>query len=289
MHQWRMNMKVFIRLLIVVVIVGFGSSVYAGENLNWQLIRAIEGHDVQEVKILVKKGADVNAKAYDGRTALMKACKIKSLPMCKVLVEKGAHVNAKDNTGKTPLMFALWGSKWRSKEKCNAVYDYLVSKGADVKAKDSGGYTAAMLAAIKVYSVNHTVNGKICKSASADTHVQPIEDALNKYDVFLAEDYPRFNCWGNTLFEYMLLRGKFSLKQKIVKYFLEDILSYEHDGSNYFVTAVNTINKLTENTFLDFLESQRDVFLDDDNITKLYDELIKIVRDNGGKRFSELK
>ena len=58
-------------------------------------------------KLLLRNGADVNAKQRDGMTALMWACMEKRLDIVKLLLRNGADLNtAKDRDGKTALMWA---------------------------------------------------------------------------------------------------------------------------------------------------------------------------------------
>ena len=62
------------------------------------------------VQALIAKGADVNAKAGDGRTALIQASEIGHLDVVRALLAKGADVNAKTNDGRTALTAATAGA-----------------------------------------------------------------------------------------------------------------------------------------------------------------------------------
>jgi ankyrin repeat protein len=65
------------------------------------------------VKLLLNAGADVNAKAKDGRTALIWAARRdwavrdNHAEAVQVLLDAGADVNVRDNDGKTALLHAL--------------------------------------------------------------------------------------------------------------------------------------------------------------------------------------
>uniref|UniRef100_A0A6C0BWH5 Uncharacterized protein n=1 Tax=viral metagenome TaxID=1070528 RepID=A0A6C0BWH5_9ZZZZ len=59
------------------------------------------GGNEEIVKILVEKGADVNVKDNEDRTAYMYACGGKSVPIKDTLVEKGADVDAVDKFRRT--------------------------------------------------------------------------------------------------------------------------------------------------------------------------------------------
>ena len=94
----------------------------------------------KQVKGMVKDGADVNAKAYDGRTALMLAAAWGGTEAVKALVKAGADVNATDEDGLTALMEAALNG-------CTETVKALVELGADIEAKDEYGDTALMKAA----------------------------------------------------------------------------------------------------------------------------------------------
>jgi len=61
---------------------------------------------LEAVKLLVEKGADVNAKAAFGRTALHGAAYMGADDIVQFLVSKGADMNAMDKYGQTPLTIA---------------------------------------------------------------------------------------------------------------------------------------------------------------------------------------
>ena len=65
------------------------------------MVASKNGH-TKIVKLLLEKGADVNAKM----TALMLAAANGHTEIIKLLLEKGADVNAKNKYGSTALMFA---------------------------------------------------------------------------------------------------------------------------------------------------------------------------------------
>jgi len=58
------------------------------------------------VKILLAKGANVNAKSLNNRTALIIASTLGHTGIVKLLLAKGADFNVKDEEGKTALIWA---------------------------------------------------------------------------------------------------------------------------------------------------------------------------------------
>lgn len=78
------------------------------QNVNDDLIAASKKGDVEAVKSLIAKGANVNARTNYGATALHFAADRGHLEVIKTLVEAGADVNARDDFYKfTPTMMAM--------------------------------------------------------------------------------------------------------------------------------------------------------------------------------------
>ena len=96
----------------------------AGESV---LMAAINAGRAERVRFLLEKGADVNAKAGPkavfGMTALMSAAHWGQVDVVKMLLVKGADVNAKGYRGETALTIA-------SKNKHQEVVELLKKVGA---------------------------------------------------------------------------------------------------------------------------------------------------------------
>ncbi|TDA37117.1 MAG: hypothetical protein DSO07_12820 [Thermoproteota archaeon] len=112
-------------------------------TLNEDLIEAARWGDLEKVKKLLDRGADVNARDKDGWTPLHWASVHGHLDVIKLLVERGADVNA-SNHGWTPLHEAA------SRGHLNVV-KFLVERGADVNARDREGRTPLDLARREMY------------------------------------------------------------------------------------------------------------------------------------------
>ncbi|MBI5430366.1 MAG: ankyrin repeat domain-containing protein [Nitrosomonadales bacterium] len=92
------------------------------------------------IKMLVRNGADVNAKGDAGWTPLIWAIYNDNAEVVKALVSKGANVNAQDDNGKEALIYAM--------EKNNTVIiQKLLNNGADVNARNSNGVPALVWSA----------------------------------------------------------------------------------------------------------------------------------------------
>jgi len=133
-----------------------------GADVNWTinggmtvLMFAAERSSFETVKLLIEKGADVNAvntyfyngprvkcfqpwvknDYHDGhnKTALFYALNNPDLKVTELLLDKGANINAKDISGETVLMYAI-DDKNRPQ-----IIKLLIAKGANINAKDIKG------------------------------------------------------------------------------------------------------------------------------------------------------
>ena len=86
-----------------------GADVNAKDNNDsTALIKASESGHPEVVAMLLKNGADVNAKTTGRTTALIKAILYKHPEIVQMLLENGADVNAKTMYGSTMLSLASW-------------------------------------------------------------------------------------------------------------------------------------------------------------------------------------
>lgn len=78
-----------------------GADVNAVKNGEPLLIMAARNGHIQVMKLLLNRGADVNARDDRGRTALMVAAGLSDPGMVRLLLSKGADVSARGNDGYT--------------------------------------------------------------------------------------------------------------------------------------------------------------------------------------------
>jgi N-acyl-D-amino-acid deacylase len=144
---------------------------FSGGGRGTALIEAARVGDLESIRLLVSKGADVNAASGNGATALTEAVlfgrrdvaaylldngasvktrtsvighRILSLAsmrgdaeIAKMLIEKGAEVNAQDAMGHTPLMWGAYSDRGAAQ-----LVRTLIEAGADVRARSNSGESA---------------------------------------------------------------------------------------------------------------------------------------------------
>ena len=99
---------------------------------------AIRSGDLEQVRELIRSGANVNARqGYSEGSLLHLAIQEGYKDIALALLEVGADIHAKDITGRTALHYA-----WRSEE----VVQALIDRGSRVNERDKFGYTPLMVA-----------------------------------------------------------------------------------------------------------------------------------------------
>ena len=156
----------WIALLLLVLL--SGQPAFA-QDQGEELLAAARKGDLAAVKAQLDKGVNVNAKNRYGATALAYACDRGNVDIVKLLIERGADVNVKDSFyGATPI-------SWASGNGHTEVVKLLLDKGAkgvdDVLIEAVGSSNTAM---VKVALDTGGVSEKTLTSAlsSATRHKQ---------------------------------------------------------------------------------------------------------------------
>jgi ankyrin repeat protein len=101
---------------------------------------------VETVKMLLEKGADIEARNEAGRTFLIEAAGFGRLETVKMLLQKGANLRAQSNDGSTALHAAACDCALATMPDTYDVVKLLLEKGAEINTKDNEGYTPLMIA-----------------------------------------------------------------------------------------------------------------------------------------------
>ena len=105
-----------------------------------RLIDAVKRRDAKAFDTLLANGADINAPAPDGATALSWAVFLDLQDLAQKLIARGAKVNTTGDYGETPFTLALANGN-------AALAEQLLKVGADWKATRWNGETPLMIAA----------------------------------------------------------------------------------------------------------------------------------------------
>ncbi len=143
-----------------------------GELLHLELLYSeiIEDPpDNKYIKDLLDVGCLIDSIGSYGNTALCRAAQYRHLDLVKLLVSKGAEVNAKNNDEYTPLHHAVSCAYDRPIN--IEIVKFLISLGADVNAKNRYGHTAWDNTPIKIQKYIPELNpmGGIDAEASRDS------------------------------------------------------------------------------------------------------------------------
>jgi ankyrin repeat protein len=117
---------------------------YGGKQRTRLMSLARKG-DKRRVSLLLKVGADVEARDADGQTPLLLASEGGHASVVRTLLAKGANIDAEDARGRTALHLASRGGHVD-------VVRLLLARSADVTVKDADGRTALHLASIGGYT-----------------------------------------------------------------------------------------------------------------------------------------
>lgn len=106
---------------------------------NTPLMYAAQNGQARIIEMLLKGGADSEAKNKEGLTALMFAAARECISCAEILLSKGSDINQKNLTQSTALRYAVMNRHLEMSR-------LLIDKGADVNVKTTNGDTALMRA-----------------------------------------------------------------------------------------------------------------------------------------------
>lgn len=170
-------------LALVIKLREFGALVDRENDLTG-LIRAAGRYETKITIALLDSGISANeAGSIDGRTALHQACHGNKLDTIKVLIERGANVNAKTKEEITPLHVAASIGHIRIIQK-------LLGHGALPSAKTVEGNTSLHLAANvdvtrRLVEQDNTLLNEKNNSCETALHIAVVKNHLDKANVLL--------------------------------------------------------------------------------------------------------
>ncbi|SDZ43165.1 ankyrin repeat domain-containing protein [Bacillus sp. 166amftsu] len=92
------------------LLLSLGADIHArakNSNENMPLHAAVANKQVKLVELLIKNGADINAKQSGGWTSLHEAALLGNTEIVELLIKEGANIQLRKDDEKTPLDIAL--------------------------------------------------------------------------------------------------------------------------------------------------------------------------------------
>src|SRR2546429_150643 len=132
-----------------------------GHSVPALVIAARDWEGVETMKLLLARGANVDASGSDGTTALMTAAEANSREGIALLLRHKASVNLKNKDEKSALMIAAEGGHTQ-------IAEQLLTAGADFNARDMEGRTALLLASMSTLAQDELVKLLLAKGADVN-------------------------------------------------------------------------------------------------------------------------
>lgn len=121
-----------------------GDKVTKGETKETPLHRSARRGEAEQISVLLRAGANINAMMSKGRTALQLAADLGFQPVTTILLMNGADINGQDGNGDTALHIT-------ARNGYDMVMLALLERGADINGRNGKGDTALHLAACNGY------------------------------------------------------------------------------------------------------------------------------------------
>lgn len=146
------------------LLVKLGADVNAKCDDGWTALHtAAYNNNLEIATFLVIHGIDINARTEYSQTALFYAARYNNIETATFLINSGSDINSRTWEGETPLMSAAFNNSYD-------LANILISAGADVNARMDTGLTALMIA-----SSNSLEIARLLINAGADVNVRDIK------------------------------------------------------------------------------------------------------------------
>ncbi|CAN5583004.1 hypothetical protein BH20ACI4_BH20ACI4_01860 [soil metagenome] len=155
------------------------------------LFLAVENGNAEVAETLLNFGAKINARDNEKQTPLMRLDEDASAELVRLLIKHGAKVNLTDKEGNTALILAVEYGR-------TEVFQELINNGADVNAQNNEGETALMRAAndddlekvkiLLIAGADVNLKNKEGETAWEQTGDETVEKILESYGAVKTEN-----------------------------------------------------------------------------------------------------
>ncbi len=177
-------------------LIDHGARVNYPEDMGPLQIAPYISNSIEMVKLLIARGADINAGIVG--TALHRTIWMERKDLIELLIQRGANVNAKDKWGYTPLSYAVY------KDDYLYFMNILITNGAEVDTKDSSGETC--LHYVATAGRTDAVKLLLKAGASINTKSDRGQTALHAMLDIRNSDYSKYRLSKDTA-ELLLAKG----------------------------------------------------------------------------------
>ncbi|XP_071707836.1 potassium channel SKOR-like [Rutidosis leptorrhynchoides] len=178
--------------------------------------------DLSQLNSLVRAGADLNKKDYDGRSPLHLAASKGHEDITRFLIQNGVEVNILDNFGNTPLLEAL-------KNGYDNIASLIVKAGGLLMMNDAGSFLCSYVAKGDIEFIRRILANGVDPNSKDYDFRTPLHVATSQGSYVIAKLLVEAGAsvllkdrWGNTAFDEARLSGN-----KLLIELLEETKSHE--------------------------------------------------------------
>ncbi|NWH79772.1 RN5A ribonuclease, partial [Piaya cayana] len=197
------------------------SSTETAEDLAVELNAAVRDNNIEVVRQLLEKGADVNSKAESGWTPLQSAVQADNEELVRLLLAKGACPHARKDNGGTAFTEAAIGGNVN-------VLELLLDCGLNIDDCDDNGFTAFMEAAC--YGMEEALKFLYRKGAKVN-----LRRAVNEEKAKLLKG-------GETALMDACKKGHFSITKTLVQEMGADVNVRDNKDRNSLIHALKDVS-----------------------------------------------
>ncbi|MFC1793592.1 ankyrin repeat domain-containing protein [Planctomycetota bacterium] len=186
------------------------SHLLVSRDADMSVLVAVRYRLMEEIKKLIERGADVNAKDNEGQTPLYAAIWSGDANMVELLLDKGANMKIKDSYGQTPLDVAV---RYSQKD----ILKLLVARGAEVPSIQVAAFIGDLSRVKAFLGRGIDINAKDTRNRTA-LHYASNEGQKEVVELLLANgaDVNAGTEYNKTAAEFAMSRGHTAIVKLLI-------------------------------------------------------------------------